>query len=163
MRSETAKLYASDGADVDGLGASVAIVGETIVAGAPGDDHRTNTDQGSAYTFARTGAKLRTETAKLNASDGSAHDGLGSAVGVSGETIVAGAPGDHVVANVDHGAAYTFTRTGAASRSETAKKIAPGAPSNIALGYSVAIDGTSILAGAPRWAASRGYAQMFFA
>jgi hypothetical protein len=69
--TRTAKLTASDGAAGDLLGASVAINGDRIVAGAP-DDNVANADQGSVYIFARTGAPARTETAKLTASDGAA-------------------------------------------------------------------------------------------
>ena len=96
---QTAKLSASDGAAGDYLGFSVAVAGETIVAGAYGDDVGANQNQGSVYTFARTGAAARTETAKLSASDGAADDQLGFSVAVAGETIVAGASGDDVGAN----------------------------------------------------------------
>jgi len=132
--SQTARLTASDGAPGDTLGTSVAIDGDTIVAGASGD--------GSVYTFARTGAAARTQTAKLTASDGA----LGRSVGISGVTIVAGAPG----AGANPGAAYTFARTGAAARSQTAKLTASDAdPMYFAFGASVGIDGDLIAVGAP--------------
>ena len=57
--TNTAKLTASDGAPGDGLGSSVAISGDTIIAGAPGDALGANRGQGSIYTFARTGAAAR--------------------------------------------------------------------------------------------------------
>ena len=118
--AQTAKLTASDGAD-DQLGHSVAIEGDTIIAGAPLDDVGANLDQGSAYTFARTGAAARTETAKLTASDGAESDFLGISVAIEGDTIIAGAPLDDVATNLNQGSAYTFARTGAAARTETAK------------------------------------------
>ncbi len=46
------------------------IDGDTIVAGATGDDVGVNPVRGSVYTFARTGAAARTETAKVTVSDG---------------------------------------------------------------------------------------------
>ena len=85
--TQTAKLTASDAGATDKLGYSVAIDGDTIVAGAPGDD----SSRGAVYTFARTGSPTRTETAKLTASDGAAGDELGKSVAIDGDTIVAGA------------------------------------------------------------------------
>jgi hypothetical protein len=140
-RTETAKLTASDGGEFHGLGQSVAIDGDTIVAGG---------NQGSVYTFARTGAAARTETAKLTASDGAAGDGFGRSVAIEGDTIVAGAWTDDVGANANQGSVYTFARTGAAARTETAKLTASDGAESDHLGYSLAIDGDTIVAGA--WA-----------
>src|SRR3954451_8734475 len=56
---QTGKLTVSDGSHGDVLGGSVAIDGDTIVAGAPGDSVEKNATQGSAYTFARTGPAER--------------------------------------------------------------------------------------------------------
>jgi FG-GAP repeat len=106
--AQSAKLTASDGAGGDLLGQSVAIDGDTIVAGAPLDDAGANLNQGSAYTFARTGAAARTETAKLTAADGAGGDLLGQSVAIDGDTIVAGAPGDDVGATLDQGSASVF-------------------------------------------------------
>ncbi len=140
-RLQTAKLSASDGAAGDELGSSVAIEGDVIVAGARGDDAH----KGSAYTFARSGAAGRTETAKLTASDGAAPDNLGSSVAIDGDAIVAGAFDD----DDSRGAAYTFARSGAAARTETAKLTASDRAAYDSLGDSVAIDGDVIVAGAP--------------
>ncbi len=84
--TQTAKLTASDGAAGDSLGDSVAVDGDTIVAGAPFDDVGANPEQGSVYTFARTGLAVRQETAKLTASDGTTTDLLGDSVAVEGNT-----------------------------------------------------------------------------
>ncbi len=147
--TQTAKLTASDGAANDFFGFSVAIDGDTIVAGAISDDVGANQAQGSAYTFARTGAPARTETAKLTASDGVAGDMLGISVAVDGDTIVAGADFDDVGANPDQGSVYTFARAGAPARTETAKLTASDGAADDRLGISVAIDGDTIVAGAP--------------
>ena len=148
-RTQTAKLTASDGAEFDVLGVSVAIGGDTIVAGAPNDVVGANRLQGSAYTFARTGAPERSETAKLTASDGATEDSLGRSVAIDGETIVVGASSDTVGANAFQGSAYTFARTGDADRNETAKLTASDGAAGDDLGVSVAVDGDTILAGAP--------------
>jgi FG-GAP repeat len=147
---QAAKLTASDNADGDSLGRSVAIEGDTIVAGAPGDDFGTSSGRGSVYTFARTGGN-RFQTAKLVASDGAADDLLGTSVAIDGNTIVAGAQLDDVGGYTNQGSAYTFARTGG-QRAETAKLTASDGPDGDAVdqfGSSVAIDGNTIVAGAP--------------
>ncbi len=116
--AQTAKLSASD-AGFDFLGDSVAIEGDTIVAGAPGG---TFANKGSVYTFARAGAAARTETAKLTASDGAAGDALGGSVAIDGDTIVASAPGDDVGANTNQGSASIFGDGGPAP---TAARVRP--------------------------------------
>ncbi len=148
-RTETAKLTASDGATGDTLGLSVAIDGDVIVAGAPEDKVGSNFVQGSVYTFARSGAAARTETAKLTASDGAAQERLGVSVAIEGDTIVAGAPNYVVGSNFAQGSVYTFARSGAAARTETATLTASDGAELDFLGSSVAIDGDTILAGAP--------------
>ena len=149
-RTQTATLTASDGAVGDHLGYSVAIDGDTIVAGAAFDDGENKDNQGSAYTFARTGPAARSETAKLTASDGAAHDVLGVSAAIDGDTIVLGAYGDDAGANEDQGSAYTFSRTGLAARSETAKLTASDGAAHDVFGVSAAIDGDTIVVGAPR-------------
>jgi hypothetical protein len=54
------------------------------------------------------GTATATQTAELTASDGGAEDAVGSAVAVSGNTIVAGAPNHRVGANAEQGATYAF-------------------------------------------------------
>ena len=147
-RTETAKLTASDGAELDLLGWSVAVEGETIVASAVNGGGAANENHGSIYTFARTGAAARTETGELTASDGAADDSLGVSVAVAGETILAGAPLAVVDGNRAQGAVYTFARTGAAARTETAKLTASDGSAQDFLGWSVAVAGETIVAGA---------------
>ena len=147
-RNETAKLTATDGATGDNLGVSVAIDGDTIVAGATSDDVGTVASPGFAYTFARTGAANRTQTAKLKASDGAADDRFGTSVAIDGDTIVAGAPQDDVGSTGDQGSAYTFARSGG-DRTQTAKLTASDGAEGDVLGASVAIDGDTIVVGVP--------------
>jgi hypothetical protein len=147
-RTETAKLTAGDGATNDEFGNSVAIDGDTIVAGAHGDNVGANAGQGSVYTFTRAGGAARTQTAKLTAGDGAAADEFGSSVAIDGDTIVAGAESDNIGANADQGSVYTFTRVGAAARTQTAKLTASDGAAADLLGGSVAIDGDTIAAGA---------------
>ena len=110
--SHNTKLTASDGAANDELGISVAVDGDTIMVGAHQNDADTNNnDEGAAYVFIRDSAGGWSQKAKLTASDAAAQDRYGYSVGVSGDTIVVGAPyndyddtdGD---TNDDEGAAY---------------------------------------------------------
>lgn len=49
--TEMTKLTASDGAEGDGFGWSIALVGNTLAVGAYTDDVNANTNQGSTYVF----------------------------------------------------------------------------------------------------------------
>ena len=86
--------------------------------------------------------------AKLTATDGAANDQLGGSVAVSGTTIAAGAPGATVNGNTDQGAVYVFTRA-RGTWTQAAKLTASDGAAGDSLGYSVAVSGTTIAAGAP--------------
>ncbi len=151
--TQTAKLTASDGAGYDDfLGLSVAISGNTIVAGAPQAPINGNTLHGAVYVFVEPvgGWASVTQTAKLTASDGATFDELGDAVAIAGNTIVAGAPFATVNGNGSQGAAYVFVQPAAgwASGTQTAKLTASNGGVSDQLGSSVAISGNTIVAGA---------------
>ncbi len=158
---------ASDGAQGDQLGYAIDLDGDTVVVGAPFDGIGANGTQGSAYTFASTGAALRNQTAKLTASDGGPGENFGGAVAIQGATIVVGAFHDYIgVANGDQiGSAYTFARTGG-DRTETAKLTDPDGARFDQFGVSVDTDGGTIVAGA--WnddvgaEGNQGSAEVFF-
>ena len=147
--TQTAKLTASDGAAFDFLGFSVAISGNTVVAGAYG----ANSSQGAAYVFAEpaSGWANATQTAKLTASDGAAGTEFGWSVAVSGNTVVAGEPLAEVGTTVNQGAAYVFAEpaSGWANATQTAKLTASDGAFEDQLGSSVAISGGTVAAGAP--------------
>ena len=100
---EEAKLLASDAATFDSFGGSVAISGAMVVAGARFDDDD-GSNSGSAYVFVRSGGTW-SEDEKVLAPDAVQDDQFGTAVSVSGATVVAGAPG-HFVSAGSSGAAY---------------------------------------------------------
>ena len=76
------KLVASDSANYDSVGYSVAKDGDTVVIGAPG---------GGAYVFRTSdGGATYVEVIKLTASDAAAGDGFGRSVAIDGGTIVVG-------------------------------------------------------------------------
>jgi hypothetical protein len=144
--TQVAKLTASDSFS---LGYSIAISSDetTIVAGDPNSLNR-----GAVYVFVKpaSGWNDMTETAKLTASDGRDGDKLGTAVAISGNTVVAGAP-----ANPDvgvHGKAYVFVKpsSGWANRTQNAKFTASDGKNNDFFGNSVSIGGNTVVVGAPQ-------------
>ena len=143
--TETAKLTASDRANADYFGVSVAVDGDTVVVGANGDDSQ----KGSAYVFKEPngGWSTATETAKLTTSDRATHDNFGQTVAVDGDTVVAGAWGDHS----GRGAAYVFEEPngGWADATETAKLTASDGADDDDFGSSVAVDGDTVVVGTP--------------
>ena len=111
-----AKLTASDGGKNNELGYSVSASGDTIVVGAPYATVAGRYAQGAVYVFERS-AKGWTEvrqTAKLTASNGEVNAFFGSSVSISDNTIVVGADGANVHAEMSQGAAYVFAQNGAA-------------------------------------------------
>jgi hypothetical protein len=150
---QQAELTASDGAGEDGLGFSVTVSGNTIVAGAPSHEVGANEKQGAVYVFTMPAAGWAnaTQSAKLTASDGAEGDELGYSVAASGSTIVAGARFHRVGVNTRQGATYVFTMPAAgwANATQTAELTASDGGRGDQLGYSVAVSGSTIVAGAP--------------
>ena len=149
------KLTASDGAPYDNFGISVAVDGETVVVGAPGDDDN-GTDSGSVYVFTNTNG-VWSQAAKLTASDGATFDYFGQSVAVSGDTILVGAYLDDREETItdseleDSGSVYVFVKPsgGWATGNETAKRTASDAADDDNFGTSVALDGNTAVIGAP--------------
>ncbi len=141
VRTEDAKLVASDGAPDAFLGNSVAVSGDTVVVGADHDDDA-DYDAGAAYVFVRAESSW-SEQAKLTASDPSRRVFFGRSVAVSGDTAVIGAPN----LRKSSGAAYVFVRTGS-TWSEQAKLVASDAASRDHFGISVAVSGDTVVVGA---------------
>ena len=147
---ETAELTATDGAAGDQFGWSVSVEGDTVVAGAYGDDNFT----GSAYVFVRPSDgewATTTETAKLTASDGAGNEYFGSSVSVEGDTVVVGASLDDDN-GANSGSAYVFVRpsTGWATATETGKLTASDGARNDYFGLSVSVYGNTVVVGAER-------------
>jgi FG-GAP repeat len=152
--TQKAELTASNGQLDDGLGGSVAVSGNAIAAGADRHTVGSNVDQGAAYVFVkpRSGwARSLTQSAELTAETGSARESFGEAVGMSGNTIVAGAPEREVGEEVGQGALYVFVRPvagWAGSLHPTAQLTASDAAKNEAFGRSLSVAGDVVAAGA---------------
>ena len=87
------------------------------------------------------------QKANLVASGGAANDVLGVSIALDGDTMVVGAPGATVGGNNSQGAAYVFTKSGAAW-TQTAKLIAADGAAGDDFGSSVSISGNTLVVGA---------------
>jgi len=152
-----AELTASDAAAGDEFGSAVSIDGESAVVGAWGNDDAGG-QSGSAYVFVRADL-LWTEQQKLTASDETAGDEFGRSVGISGDTVVVGAPRDDDQ-NGDSGSAYVFVRYDT-SWNELEEIYAQNASNNDHFGSSVAVSSDTLLVGAPGDSGSQGEAFVF--
>jgi hypothetical protein len=164
--SQQAYIKASNTQSGDVFGTSLAISGDTLVVGAfhedglaigvngnQNNDLASDDDTGAAYVFTRTGTTW-SQQAYLKASNTGYHDYFGTAVAISGDTIVVGAPGEssNGGSQADNslssaGAAYIFTRSGSVWSQQLYMKASnPDTLDNF--GAAVAIDGDTVAVGA---------------
>lgn len=143
---EVDKFIATDAGLDDNFAITVAIDGDTALAGAEYDDGPAGTNQGSAYVFIRNGSNW-VQQAKLTADDAVAGDLFGVSVAVDGDTAIVGAFGNDGDAGENQGAAYVFVRTGT-TWTQQAKLIADDAATFDNFGFQVAVRGDTALIGA---------------
>jgi hypothetical protein len=131
--TQTAKLTATDVHQGDQFGAEDAMVNG-------------NNDQGAAYVFVEPGSGWSdmTQTVKLTASDGASENYFGKSVAVSDNTVVVGAYMATVNGNNAQGAAYVFTESDSVW-TQTAELNASDGAGTDEFGYSVAIDGNTVV------------------
>lgn len=135
------------GNDVDGLGKSIAIDGDTLIAGAPYTNFPNLSYAGLARVYRNDGFGNWTAEQDLTAPDADQGDKFGHSVGVSGDTVVVGAPFDDDNGD-DSGSAYVFTLSDG-TWSLQQKIVAPDAAAFDCFGYSVAISGETLVVAAP--------------
>jgi len=159
----------TSGFSADAFGLSVAIHGDTIAIGAPGEcsgatgvngDQVNNnaSSSGAVYVFVRTGVTW-SQQAYLKPSNTAQFQNFGHAVSISGDTIVVGAPyedsnatgvngNQNNIASLDSGAAYVFVRNGGIWTQQAYLKASnTGAFDHF--GEDVSISGDTIAIGAP--------------
>jgi hypothetical protein len=167
--SQQAYVKASNTGSGDSFGSSVALFGDTLVVGAPNEgsnatgvngnqaDNSLN-GSGAAYVFVRS-AGVWSQQAYLKASNTGAADSFGSAVDISGDTLVVGADGEDSNATgvggdqannlaLQSGAVYVFVRS-AGVWSQQAYVKASNTQELDDFGRSVAVDGDTLVVGAP--------------
>ncbi|WP_052573106.1 choice-of-anchor D domain-containing protein [Haloferula sp. BvORR071] len=152
--SQQAYLKVAEPHAWDLFGMSVAISGGTVVVGANRESSAASgvngnasdtsaSHSGAAYVFVRNGSTW-TQEAYLKASDTAANAEFGSAVGISGDVVVVGAP----FAADGSGAVHVFQRSGG-QWSHATRIIAPNAASGMRFGFAVSVSGESFVCGAP--------------
>ena len=179
--SQQAYLKASNTDAGDEFGYSVAVSGDTVVVGAPGEDSAATgvdgdqdnnaSSAGAAYIFVRSGATW-SQQAYLKASNTGAYDNFGYSVAVSGDTVVVGAPAEDsdaigvVEVQTDNnnassaGAAYVFVRSGAAWSQQAYLKAFNTGNMDF-FGWSVAVSGDTVVVGTPYKDSDAGAAYVF--
>jgi len=142
--SEQIRLTSDSGLG-DEFGYAVAISGDVVVVGAHKDSDKGHYS-GSVYVFRNNGSTWIQE-AKLLAGDAQGGERFGSSVALDGDTIVVGATygGDE---DAQTGSVYVFTYNGF-DWEQKAELLAEDLGDGDKFGYSVAIEGDIIIAGAP--------------
>ncbi len=142
------KLYASDGVAGDTFGDAVAIDGDTVIVGAPGEDNTNGINAGSAYLFYRDlgGADTWGQARKILAAPGGPYNWFGDAVDIDVDTALVGAPNRSSAT----GSAYAFLRDqgGADNWGQVAQLDASDAATGDWFGLSVAVSKNSAVIGA---------------
>ena len=146
--AQQAKLTAADGAYEDQFGSSVALSGDAALIGSPYRDSLGEADAGAAYAFARSGGTWTEQQALIAGDRENPDDRLGSAVALSGDTALVGAPGWDSELAAGAGAAYFFARCGSSWMAED-QQIAADAAGDDRFGAAVALSGSRALVGAP--------------
>jgi hypothetical protein len=166
--AQQAYLKASNTEADDRFGSAVAVSGNTVVIGAPGEDsnaagvngnqsNNSASGSGAAYVFVGDGSGNWTQQAYLKASNTGAGDSFGFAVAISGDTIVVGAIAEDSNATgvngdgannskSDSGSAYVFVRSGT-TWSQQAYLKASITTAGDQFGYSVGVSGDSVVIG----------------
>jgi hypothetical protein len=162
--SQQAMLVASEAKEGDLFGLSVALEGDTALAGAFTEDPAGVVDAGAAYVFVRSGTTW-SQQARLTAGDAAAGDRFGDGVALSGDTALIGAFLDDHSGLADAGAAYVCVRNGS-SWTEQAKLVASDPKAMDWFAYSVSLDGDTAAIGAelddvPGVSSNQGSAYVF--
>ncbi len=142
-------LLSSDGATDDTFGTAVSISGDTAIIGASGKSTALNVTQGAAYVFARSNGVWAEQGSTLAPMDAAAYDYFGASVGISGDTLIVGAPGKTVGGNRGQGGAYVFVRNAGAWAQQGPLLPRTDGAFLDGFGVSVAVDADTAIVGAP--------------
>jgi hypothetical protein len=129
------------------FGFSVAIHGTTVLVGAPGEEVSSTLGAGHAYTFnSISGSQISMYTSPSVQTN----ETFGFSVAINATEILVSAPFETALGNSEAGHAWSFvTKTGVATRLTS-----PNAQSNGEFGWSVTMDKTTAVIGAPGETAS---------
>jgi len=143
--TQTGKLTSARRLSTSRFGFSVAIDGDTAIAGAYLASLN-GLDAGSAHVFSRVGGTWIGQNTRVLAEDGVEEDRFGSAAAIDGDTVLIGAAGNDDRAN-NAGAVYVMIRNGSNWRLQ-AKLTASDAAAGDRFGNAVALDGDTAIIGA---------------
>lgn len=130
----------------DRFGISVALDGDLLAVGAPGDDDL-ELNAGAVYVFKRTGGQFNLAS-KLRAPTSILEDGFGSALSLRNGVLVVGAPRhDAVAENAGAAFVYSVAEAGTASLVRTMLPVGTSAQTNF--GHAVSTDGIGVAIGGP--------------
>jgi hypothetical protein len=138
----------------DVFGYSIGISGTRVVVGARGRDIERSvpgsfySDAGGAYVYDLTSATPTVPVATLNNPNPAYFDNFGWSVAISGTRVVVGAVYDDPEVD-DVGSAYVYDLASASPNVPVAMLTNPSPAFDDRFGYSVAIDGTTIVIGTP--------------
>ena len=156
--TQTGKLTSSVEQNNDLIGSSVAISGDYIIVGAPGD----GTNTGIAYVFEKPGGGWgdATEDASLESSDAAKNEYFGTSVAISSGHAVVGCP----IIDTTKGAAYVFEKPGGgwSDASEDQKLSGADSAAGDEFGNAVDISGDYFISGAHDDSNSEGSAYIFY-
>ena len=129
------------------FGFSLAIEGNTLVAGTPEEDDEDAhfVDSGSVFVFLRSGSTWSLQQ-KLTASDARSFEFFGNSVSLDGDQLAVGSP--NTISQVRTGTAYIFSRSGS-TWTEQQKVHASDFAAQNAFGHAVAIKGGRLIVSAP--------------
>jgi hypothetical protein len=148
---ESAVLVPPGSVAFDAVGASLALDGNRLVVGAPGRSGLA----GAAHVYEYAGGTWAL-SASLFAADAAAEDQFGTAVALSGDTIVVGAPRvEDAGGPEDSGAVYVYERIGG-NWQQVQRLTDPAATPFSQLGQALAFDGTDLFSSAPGDNVGRG-------
>ena len=137
-----ATLSPSDAVTGQLFGASVAISGNRIVVGAPGDPAN---NQGAAYIFNYNGNQWN-QVAKMSDSHSFNDDQFGRVVAIDGDSIVVGVPSSDEN-GVDSGQVYSYAISNSTLSNPVIMRASDGAEGDY-FGTAVAVSGEHIVVGA---------------
>jgi uncharacterized repeat protein (TIGR01451 family) len=153
--SQQQKLLPADLAAEDRFGASVALDGDTVILGASDDDTGVGIDAGSAYVFTRAGGAW-SQQQKLLSPTAAAYDYFGTAVALSADVAVVGAPGVDGGSSYDTGIAFVYERSGGAwSQTATLAPPSPGSGARYGTAVGVAA-GVAVLGSGGYYSSAEG-------
>ncbi len=137
----------------------MALSGDTALIGAPDHMVKGIFQEGAVYVFTRSGSTW-TQAAQITSSDGAPYDSFGIAMALSAGMALIGADRHQVGPNINQGAAYVFTQSGA-TWSQQAELTANDGSSGDAFGHGVALGSGTALIGATGYDALKGAAYVF--